>query len=96
VGDGHAAIDWLIGYLEQLLHDVGEARRAGHTVQQTLETCPSPFAAGLDPRVVSALASYQLPQDTARHRFLQLMGNLHRLNVLATYRALERAQGQAS
>jgi cyclase len=96
VGDGHAAIDWLIGYLEQLLHDVGEARRAGRTVQQTLETCPSPFAAGLDPRVVSALASYQLPQDTARHRLLELMGNLHRLNVLATYRALECAQGQAS
>jgi cyclase len=96
VGDGRAAIDWLIGYLEQLLHDVREARRAGRTVQQTLETCPSPFAAGLDPRLVSALASYQLPQDTARHRLLELMGNLHRLNVFATYRALECAQGQAS
>jgi cyclase len=92
VGDGHAAIDWLVGYLEQLLHDVGEARQAGQTVQQTLETCPSPFADGLDPRVVSALARYQLPLDIARHRLLELMRNLHRLNVLATYRALESAQ----
>jgi cyclase len=92
VGDGPAAIDWLVGYLEQLLHDVGEARQAGRTVQQTLETCPSPFADGLDPRVVGALARYQLPQDVARQRLLELMRNLHRLNVLATYRALESAQ----
>jgi cyclase len=91
VGDGHAAIDWLVGYLEQLLHDVAEARQAGRTVQQAQETCPSPFADGLDPRVVSALAHYQLPQDSARQRLLKLMRNLHRLNVLATYRALESA-----
>jgi cyclase len=91
VGDGHAAIDWLVGYLEQLLHDVAQARQAGRTMQQTLQTCPSPFADGLDPRVVSALTRYQLPQDVARQRLLELMRNLHRLNVLATYRALEWA-----
>jgi cyclase len=91
VGDGHAAIDWLVDYLEQLLHDVAEAHQAGRTVQQAQETCPSPFADGLDPRVVGALAHYQLPQDSARQRLLELMRNLHRLNVLATYRALESA-----
>jgi cyclase len=89
IGDGHAAIDWLVGYLEQLLHDVTEARQAGRTAQEALETCPSPFADGLDPRLVSAVARYQLPRDVARQRLLELMRNLHRLNVLATYRALE-------
>jgi hypothetical protein len=59
---------------------------------QTLETCPSPFADGLDPRVVAALARYRLPQDLVRRRLLELMRNLHRLNVLATYRALESAE----
>jgi cyclase len=91
VGAGHAAIDWLVSYLEQLLHDVAEARQAGQTVKQAQETCPSPFADGLDPRLISALARYQLPQDVARRRLLELMRNLHRLNVLATYRALEPA-----
>ena len=90
-GDGHPAIDWLVGYLERLLHDVGEARRTGRSLRQTLETCPSPFADGLDPRVVAALARYQLPQDLVRQRLLELLRNLHRLNVLATYRALESA-----
>jgi cyclase len=92
VGDGHAAIDWLIGYLERLRHDVGEARQAGRTLRQTLETCPSPFADDLDPRVVAALARYRLPQDLVRRRLLELMRDLHRLNVLATYRALESAE----
>jgi cyclase len=91
VGDGHAAIDWLVGCLERLLHDVGEARRAGRSLRQTPETCPSPFADGLDPRVVAAPASYQLPQDLVRQRLLELMRNLHRLNMLATDRALESA-----
>ena len=90
-GDGHAAIDWLVGYLEQLLQDVAQARQAGRTAQEAVEACPSPFADGLDPRVVGALARYQLPQDVARRRLLELMRNLHRLNVLATYRALESA-----
>ena len=48
-----------------------------------------PFADGLDPQVASTVARYQLPQDVDRHRLLELMRNLHRLNVLATYRALE-------
>jgi cyclase len=88
VGDGHEAIRWLVDYLERLRDDVIALYAAGHTVEETLELCPSPYADGLDDRLRTALAAYRGPQDAIQAGFLSLCRNLHRLNVLATYRVV--------
>ncbi|WP_214414666.1 MBL fold metallo-hydrolase [Sphaerisporangium fuscum] len=89
-GDGHAAIDDLIAYLERLHDEVLAAVRAGRTVEETMGACTDPWAEGLDPTLTAALARYQVPQDMARRGMLDLCRNLHRLNVLSTYRLYTR------
>lgn len=86
MGDGHEAIDWLIDYLERLRDDVTRLHAAGRGLEETLESCPSPFEGGLDERLRAALTGYHGPQDRIQAGFLALCRNLHRLNVLATYR----------
>jgi cyclase len=86
VGNGREAIDWLIGYLGDLKTNVAELRARGYGEEQVLDECPSPFANGLDSRVIEALASYDIPQEQARKGLEDLMVHLHRLNVLVTYR----------
>lgn len=88
VGDGPEAITWLVDYLERFRDDVVELHAAGHSLEETLELCPSPYEDGLDDRLRAALAAYRGPQDAIQAGFLALCRNLHRLNVLATYRVV--------
>lgn len=94
MGDGPEAIAWLIDYLEALDDDVSRLYAAGHSLEETMRLCPSPFADGLDPRLLRALAAYEGPQDAIRDGYLGLCRNLHRLNILATYRIAERGAGR--
>jgi cyclase len=80
-GHGHAAIDTLIRYLERLHEEVLAAVKDGRTLEETMATCTYPWAERLDPALASALGSSQ-----AQQRMLDLCRNLHRLNILATYR----------
>ncbi|MEU6428009.1 MBL fold metallo-hydrolase [Microbispora sp. NPDC046973] len=89
-GDGHAAIDALLAYLERLHDEVLAAVEAGRTLEDATEACTDPWAEGLDPELSAALARYHIPQDAARRGMLELCRNLHRLNVLATYRLYTR------
>lgn len=86
MGDGPAAIDALVAYLERLHAEVTDSVAAGHTLEETIARCTDPWAGELDPTLVAALASYQIPQDQAVHGMRELCRNLHRLNILATYR----------
>jgi len=88
IGNGAEALEWLIDYLESLTADVTGLRARGRDEDQTLDECPSPFADGLDNRVIEALADYEVPREAARQHLLELMHHLHRLNVLVTYRGL--------
>ncbi|WP_219461881.1 MBL fold metallo-hydrolase [Nonomuraea rhizosphaerae] len=87
MGDGHAAIDALLGYLEVLHEEVAAAVAAGRTLEETYTTCTDRWASGeLDPSLTAALGRYQVPPDLAKAGILALCRDLHRLNVLATYR----------
>ncbi|MGP3965419.1 hypothetical protein ACTWPT_56675 [Nonomuraea sp. 3N208] len=89
MGDGRAAVDALIGYLEQLHDEVLASVRAGRSLEETYAACTDPWAEDLDPGLLAALARYAVPQDLARQGMLALCRDLHRLNVLATYRLYE-------
>ncbi|MFF0243307.1 MBL fold metallo-hydrolase [Streptosporangium sandarakinum] len=87
MGEAHPAIDALLAYLERLDGDVTEAVAAGRTLEETIASCANPWAADrLEPSLESALASYGLPMEKATGAMLELCRNLHRLNILATYR----------
>ncbi len=86
MGDGHAAIDALIAYLERLHDEVVDRVQAGLTPEETMASSTDPWDEGLDPVLEAALATYRIPQDRARQAMLDLCRNLHRLNILATYR----------
>ncbi|MFE3190096.1 MBL fold metallo-hydrolase [Nocardia sp. NPDC059240] len=74
MGDGPAALRNFIEYLELLRDEVGKAVAAGWTVEETIERIPTP-------------ALLRLPANVhATPEFEQLLGHLHRLNVLAAYR----------
>jgi len=86
LGDARAAIDALSGYLETLHEEVTTSVAAGRTLAETEAACTNPWAAGLSPALAEAMSGYPVPADAARQRMLDLCRNLHRLNVLATYR----------
>lgn len=86
IGDGPAAIATLVGYLERLGEEVAESYAAGGSLEETMAACTDPWADGLDPTLAEAMATYPIPADRAVHGMLELCRNLHRLNVLATYR----------
>ncbi|GAA3130316.1 hypothetical protein JOF29_007174 [Kribbella aluminosa] len=88
IGDGHQAIDWLIGYLERLRDDVSSLHASGHSMLDTVRRCPSPFADGLEPDLLAALDQYEGNTDDISRAYLALCRDLHRLNVLATYLSL--------
>ncbi|GAA2209626.1 MBL fold metallo-hydrolase [Nonomuraea monospora] len=89
-GNGHAAIDALLAYLERLHDEVLAAVESGRTLEETTAACTDPWADGLDPVLTAALAAYRIPQDVVGRAMLDLCRNLHRLNVLATYRLYTR------
>jgi cyclase len=62
---------------------------AGRSLEETLAACSNPWAEKLDPALSAALATYQVPQEAAQAGMLQLCRDLHRLNILATYRLYE-------
>jgi cyclase len=86
MGDGPAAIDTLIGYLERLSEEVAASFAAGHGLEETMAACTNPWADRLDPTLAAAMAAYPVPADRAIQGMLELCRNLHRLNILATYR----------
>jgi cyclase len=85
-GDGPAAIATLIGYLERLNEDVAASFSAGRSLEETMAACTNPWADQLDPTLAAAMAAYPVPADRAIQGMLELCRNLHRLNILATYR----------
>lgn len=89
MGDGHAAIDTLISYLERLHEEVTASVSAGHTLAETEAACTDPWADALDPTLTEALAAYRVPRARALQGMRDLCRNLHRLNILATYRLYE-------
>lgn len=90
MGPGRPAIDWLIGYLEGLHEAVDTQRRAGLSAAEAVEVVR---LADVGPRLPDAPggAPSGLPASAN-----ELLGHLHRLNVLATYRALEAGDGGAA
>lgn len=86
MGDGQAAIDTLIAYLETLHDEVAASVAAGRSLDETEAACTSPWATGLSPGLAEALDGYPVPAGVARRKMLELCRNLHRLNVMATYR----------
>jgi len=86
MGDGTAALDTLIEYLTRLGDEVAAAFSAGRSLAETEELCTNPWTEGLDPTLAKAMTRYPIPAARAQQGMLQLCRNLHRLNVLATYR----------
>jgi cyclase len=80
MGDGPDAIDTMIGYLQGLEESVGQAVRAGRGLEPTVEETVLP----------TRFAAPDLPAP-ARQMLGQLNTQMHRLNIVATYRALEHA-----
>jgi hypothetical protein len=66
-----------MAYLRELLEAVTRARRLGLSALATVETVPLPRGHGFPPWHPAS-------------RMTWLVHDLHRLNVLATYRELER------
>jgi cyclase len=89
MGDGHAAIDALVGYLEVLHDEVAASVAAGRSLEETFAVCSNPWAERLDPALSAALTAYAVPRELAQAGMLQLCRDLHRLNILATYRLYE-------
>ncbi|MFI7221383.1 MBL fold metallo-hydrolase [Micromonospora maritima] len=86
MGDAGAAIDALSVYLERLDQEVAAAVQKGRSLEETMRACTDPWAQSLDPALVTALSAYHLPPGAAEVGMRTLCQNLHRLNVLATYR----------
>jgi cyclase len=91
MGDGHAAVDALVRYLEVLHDEVAASVAAGRTLEETYAACADPWADDLDPSLAAAMAGYRLPREQVRQAMLQLCRDMHRLNILATYRIYEKA-----
>jgi cyclase len=71
------SLDAWMAYLRELLEAVTRARRLGLSALATVETVPLPRGHGFPPWHPAARVNW-------------LVQDLHRLNVLATYRHLER------
>ncbi|WP_206068892.1 MBL fold metallo-hydrolase [Nonomuraea composti] len=86
MGDGPAAIDFLTTYFSRLLEEMAQLRDL--EVEEAIAATTNPWDQGLDPSLSAALAAYGLPAGRAEKSMLEICRNLHRLNALATYRAL--------
>jgi cyclase len=80
MGEGRDAIDTMIAYLHGLQESVRAALRAGQQLEPTVETTALP----------ERFAKPDLPPPAGEALGL-LNHQMHRLNVVATYRALEHA-----
>lgn len=79
MGDGPEAIDSLIEYLAHLDESVRSSFESGMDIEATLADNPIP-------------PGRLLPDASPLGGMNPLMENLHRLNVLATYRSLEKGR----
>jgi cyclase len=62
-----------------------------------MSACTDPWATGrLDATLDAALGQYPVPAQQARENMLSLFRHLHRLNILATYRACEASAGHGA
>jgi len=95
MGDGPAAIRWLTKSLTRLDGEVATALAAGRSLAKTIATSTDPWADGLDPVLAAALARYPVPAARAQQGMLDLFRNLHRLNIMATYRLYEAGEQAA-
>jgi cyclase len=89
MGDAHAAIEWLIAYLERLRDEVRRSFESGRTADEAIARSTDPWAHGLDSALADAIEEYTPNTPGAADAMLALVRNLHRLNILATYRLLE-------
>jgi cyclase len=78
MGDGKAALEHFIAYMHYLQDRIGEAVASGCTLDETQKRVPVP-ALLKSPTALPATPEIQ-----------ELLLHLHRLNVLATYRELEK------
>lgn len=62
---------------------------AGRGLEETFAACSNPWTERLDPTLSAALTTYAVPGELAQAGMLQLCRDLHRLNILATYRLYE-------
>jgi cyclase len=77
MGEGKAALENLIAYLQQVQDSVGAAVAASRSLEETLAT-------------VSVPSLLHMPENVPPNpEFAHLIPQLHRLNVLATYRAIK-------
>lgn len=77
MGDGKAALENFLAYLQHLQDTVSSALASGKSLDETLAAFPPP-------------AMLHVPAGIPEHApFSALVEQLHRLNVLATYRAIE-------
>jgi hypothetical protein len=76
MAQGAETIDWMIQYLQELDHDVRSGIAQGRSLDQLLARRQPPTAEQLPPQ--------------ARQHLGDLNRDMHRLNVLATFRDLER------
>jgi cyclase len=82
MAQGSETMDWMIGYLDALDHEVRQGMDQGLSLEQLLAGRHPPTAEELPPQ--------------ARQHLGDLNRNMDRLNVLATYRDLERESGRSS
>jgi hypothetical protein len=80
MGEGKEALENFIAYMQYLQESVGKAWDASLSLEATLAASPVPTL------LHAPVGAPQNPELQA------LIEQLHRLNVLATYRALEEAQ----
>ena len=79
MGEGKSALENFIAYMQYLQEQVGAAFASGLSLDAIQEHVPMPALLHLPPTMPVT------PESQA------LLSDLHRLNVLATYRALEEA-----
>ena len=81
LGEGQAALEALIDYLQELDQRVGAAIQAGMNLDALLASYPCPHSLVLPEQLPFAATLNPLNQQ------------LHRLNILATYREQEKTAG---
>lgn len=93
IGDGPAAIDALVAYLERLQDEVSAAYQAGVPIDEVYAQCTDPWAGGLTPEFAARLNAYPGNPEQVRTDFLGMSRQLHRICVMMTYRICEKVSG---
>jgi cyclase len=92
-GDARSATEQLIACMERLRGEVATGIESGRTVSEAIAEAADPRAAGPHPTLAQALEEYTSTTPPDADDMPTLARNLHRLNILATYRALDSSAG---